>query len=172
MRFIFLIITCLVLLQGCDNTPKYVQLADQLQTEFTKQVYQEEHLPCWMIGGSMMNDIQVMSLGFESYQKVNIDQARKLYVKLTQKFMDKINNNTEIRPYLHTYPFTPDNAKIKLMFSDIQTNKFVSKPYIASVMATRGKVFYDVYEPTNPKGLETIHSETYEEAFKIVNQNP
>ncbi|MFS8562832.1 MAG: hypothetical protein LVR00_00225 [Rhabdochlamydiaceae bacterium] len=119
------------------------------------------------IGGKMMHDIQAMHMSFQFYEVVDIGTARQLLVDATQEYLLAINSSKEIRPYLHTYPFTVENVEIAIYFynpdgSTVSTNKI-------EVGAVRqGKLVYYIDYPEKHT-IKSIHEETYEEALEIVN---
>ena len=59
----------------------------------------------------MMHDIQMMMMGFDFYQGLDIPEARKLLVDAVDEYLAEINANDKVRPYLHNYPFTYQNTK-------------------------------------------------------------
>ena len=62
----------------------------------------------------MMDDIQMMAMSFNYYHEVDLEQARELIVFTINEYLSDINNNQEIRPYLHEYPFTSKNVEIRI----------------------------------------------------------
>lgn len=49
---------------------------------------------------------------------MNLEEARRLYVEVVEDFLNRINNNKEIRSYLHDYPFTIKNLDLMIHFSE------------------------------------------------------
>ena len=49
----------------------------------------------------MMDDIQMMMMGFNFYKVVDIETTRQLLVDSVQEYLSAINSNEEIRPHLH-----------------------------------------------------------------------
>ena len=94
------------------KSPKYVIYANELQNDFIKKIEKELKFICCGSGGGMPYDIEEFSVGFNIYQYGDIIQARELEVLLTEKFLNFINSNEKIKPYLREYPFTINNKNI------------------------------------------------------------
>ena len=81
--------------------------------------------------------------------------------------MTDINNSSEIRPYLHEYPFTAKNVEIRICISESDGSRLpLDKIYYIS--AINGIVTYYIDLPEKHSRL-AICEETYEEALKLIN---
>ena len=113
-----------------------------------------------------MDDIKLMSMGFNYYKVIDIDEARRLLVYCAEEYLTAINGDEKVRPYLHNYPFTAKNIEIDIYFykpngSDVAPNE------ISIAGANEGRVTYSI-DDLEKHTLIRIRRETYEEAFKIV----
>ena len=105
---------------------------------------------------------------------LTIDEVRPLIVPIAEDFLNAINAHPEIANELIQYPFTWDNITIGLIFEQPSLKKIYA-PYVWSVSAMLGKVFYNilVYHPPQP-GVYTIdekdYQETMQEAQRILSQ--
>jgi len=162
MKKLKTILIIFIILISCskNSKPDHVKQANKILTLTSKELEKKFNLHLIITGGSMMDDIKILTLGFTSNKAVNIDQARKLIMSCALIFLDNINNSSEIRPYLHNYPSTEKNIQMELYF---QTNgKALEPPYIAVVGLSNGEiVYYHKY-----KYLKEIYRESYEEALK------
>ena len=111
LRLILLLIAC-----GCnplpeDNpyAPTKQSLANQVRLQTCIQLKNEKALvPCG-IGAGMMGKIRMLALSFNYYEELSLEEARELVMYACSVFLEKINNNQLIRPFLLNYPFQPEN---------------------------------------------------------------
>lgn len=95
-----------------------------------------------------MYDVANISVGFESNRTPTLEEARVLCVRGVERLLKRVNQDTEIRPYLHNYPFTVADLTYMLGFSYVTVNLSGDGP-IADVMCVHGKICYSVYDPAN-----------------------
>jgi len=164
--FAFLLVG--VFFQACSTKSKEEIAAYELMNSFIKVEKKENNLCLMGIGTSMPDTIHKFNLTFVTYQNLNVNQARILFINSTQKLLDRVNVNRQIRPYLNNYPFNAKNLDFTIMFEDIRGN-FVNPPHIAFVSLTDGKIRYNINDPITDE-FNKIHSETYEEALRIVRE--
>lgn len=121
-------------------------------------------------GGAMMGDIQQITLDYEICLNLNVEEARILFIKHAEALLFQINNDLEIRRYLHNYPFTSRNIFFKLTFSTAN-GAFVDPPYIAFVTldTKRNFVRYLVHDIKNDS-LKTVYEEPYDDALRIYHE--
>lgn len=159
---IFFIIT--FFLFGCTGT-KYKPTRESLEKEklcnivtykvATKLKNEKKLIPCGS-GGQTMHGVKKLTLSFEYHKPVDIDSGRELLVSSVQAFIDAVNEEKLIRPYLSNYPFTAQNVHIEVFLREVNGLCFIS--------ARQGAMQYDIRN-TNGR-LETIYRETYEEAVQ------
>ena len=77
-----------------------------------------------------------------------------------------INNNEEIKPYLHEYPFTAKNVKIHIWFYNPDRSS-VSPEKIYYVSAIDGILDYYIRGPEK-YSRQAICEETYDEALQAI----
>src|SRR4051812_32005648 len=98
---------------GCSSfgyqSPRYIKLAHDITEKTAKKLKEQKGLSLAGTGGRMMDDIQMMMMGFNFYKIVDIETARQLLTYSVQEYLSDINSNEKIRPYLHNYPFTEEN---------------------------------------------------------------
>ncbi len=156
-----------ILLFSCEHVERdYVKIVDEITAEYKNEVIKQYNLVLLGEGGGMMGDIQRISLTFNMYRSLNLAEARNLIVKLEERYLEMLNDNKDVRPYLHNYPFAPKSLKIAITFSSPEKN-FVLPPDIANVVVLDGEVCYRTYNKEK-KMLDEIFSESYEDAYKIV----
>lgn len=167
MHYLFFLLVLITLTSF--TTPKYQKYAYKLMNSYSKQITKEANIEIIGTGGSMRKDVEKVTLHFVSHQKMDLESARKLYVKIVEGFLNKINTNEQIQPYLHNRPFTISNLDIKISFWDNKSKHFDEKS-VAFVYFAKNKIYYS-YFFENTDSLEDLHGETYEEALKAIYGN-
>lgn len=170
MKYIISIVLSLCLI-SCSTEINYETLADKVTDKTAFKLKKEKGLHLFGIGGQMMGDIQLMSMSFQFFQELTLQEARKLLVSTIQEYLSEINSDKELRPYLHSYPFTEKNITIKIFIQNRKenTNALESIDYISSI---NGILTY--YLPDNPHDHSDriLCRESYEEALKKLQEKP
>lgn len=145
----------------------YEKIADKITEKTARKLQKEKHLFLVGTGGQMMHDIQMMAMSFYFYQEVDLTTARELIVHVITEYLSDINNNEDVRPYLHEYPFTAKNVEIRIwIHKPDRTSPPLDKIYYMS--SIDGILHYYLNLPETYSRL-SICDETYEEGLKIVN---
>jgi hypothetical protein len=151
-----------------NKVPKYEKISNKIVAESSKEIAEKYNLTIIGDGGSMMDDVKMLALSFNCDQPRNIEEARKLTVNCMNMFLENINKNESIRPYLHNYPFTEKNIEIMIFFRDKNEYR-PAPPLIANITSTNGVIYY--YIDKNNR-YSDFHSESFSNAVQILqNQN-
>ncbi len=161
----------LILTFGCARPFSYVELAGQIRSQTGRQLEKEKGLRPVGTMGQMMDDVQSIGLFFQYFQLVDLAESRALVVYATQTFLKNINNNKEIRRYLHNYPFTVKNLEITIFVSQ-EDGDSPPQGNIQVVSMDNGVISYELTATSKFEPWPVLHKETYEEALKIVGENP
>ncbi len=158
------------LLFGCSffdhQSPRYVKLAANITEKTAGKLKEQKNLYLIGTGGGMMHDIQMMAMSFNFYQEVDLKKARELVVYAINEYLVDINNNEEIRPYLHEYPFTAKNVEIRIfIYKPNGTNPPLDK--ICYISAIDGILTYYLDLPET-YSRKAICKETYEKALRNI----
>lgn len=164
---LFLSLSLVFAVASCNSEPYYVRKTNQLITSFAKEVASTDHMHLSMNGGALYKDIKSIDMGFQSNRYVDVEQARLIYISLSQRFIAKMNSDLEIRPYLHNFPSTYKNVFLSICFMNSK-NDFIGEPYIARVKEINGTVFYSTYDGQR---LQSTYKEPYEEALRIYQEH-
>ena len=155
---------------GCSSfgyqSPRYVKLAHEITEKTAKKLKEQKGFSLAGTGGQMMDDIQMMMMGFNFYKVVDIETARQLLVDSVQEYLSAINSNEKIRPHLHNYPFTAQNVEIVIYFYNPDGSN-VPPGKLSIAEANQGKVVYYIDDPEKHT-IKSLHEETYEKALKLV----
>ena len=172
MKFIIILVSALILFSAvmCYScswpSVNYEKVADKITARTAKKLKQEKGLILIGTGGGMMNDIKMMMMGFNYYKVIDMDEARKLLIYCVEEYLNAINSDEKVRPYLHNYPFTAENIEIKIFFYKPDGSN-VAPNEISVATANEGRMAYSIDDPEKHT-LKRIHRESYEEALKIV----
>ncbi len=163
-----LIILCCVIFREELFETDYEKVADAITAKVAKKIRREKNLILIGTGGGMMDDIKMMAMSFCYYQEVDIEDARKLLVYCVEEYLNAINASEKVRPYLHNHPFTAKNVEIRLFISQVDTSD-VALGRLCGADAIKGDLNYYA-DNADRYTLKRLHEETYEEAFRIVNE--
>ena len=143
----------------------YEKIADGITAKTGKKLEKEKGLLLIGTGGQMMNDIQMMMMGFNFYQGIDLKTARKLIVYVISEYLSQINNNKDVRPYLHEYPFAAKNVDIVIFIYHPDGSRLPQEK-IYCISTNNGSIYY--YRRGQKQYTEeTLCEETYEEALKL-----
>lgn len=149
--------------------PSYCKIVDRITKCYLKEYARPRCLILSGYGGAMMNDIQSVTLRFLSYDSLNVEEARILYVEMMEEFLQRINCHEKIRPHLHDFPFGVDNIELTIGFEDNE-RKITPDGHVAMIFIGRNHtIYYDAYDPI--KKFYSLHREPYEEALKLVRES-
>lgn len=153
--------------------PKYVEITHEVIKEAVDKLEKKHHLQLVGVGEGLMDRVNHLSLEFEFYEPLDRQTARKLLVECVNEFLEIINRNEEIRPYLKVYPFTPAEAEI-VIFSVSENQEPFWDPYITVVAnetyerSGRTVAAYKTESPDKPFGYAAKYEEDYAEAVRMV----
>lgn len=175
-----LIITALliVICSACSNRSnqqEYINIIDRVVGKKTRQICLEEDISLVGEGGAMMKSITMVSLTFNSFHEVDINEARRLCVRCVEELVEVINATEALQPHLSPYPFPSSKLDIGIMFRDKKKDSYfqygcayLGTGGVSLVFADNGYIYYASYNPKT-KLLEPYYEETYEEALEMVN---
>jgi hypothetical protein len=118
------------------------------------------------IGG--MDKIWLMALSFERYgDPLTEEEARKLIINCVDDFLDAVNRDEQLKPFLKDHPFTAKNLDLDIFnYGKDQVSHYF--PYISVVSDSRGKIGFFTEEASIEYGFYTKKYETYDEAVAIL----
>jgi hypothetical protein len=155
----------------CDNTnqPKklskgYSKIADKITMQFAAKMKQKKNLVFIGLGGAMMGDIQEMDVSFNYSCPINIPTARKLIIECAKEYLQDINDNKEVQPYLHDHPFTAQNIQITIFIHNVDDSR-IYYPNLCNVNIINNTVRYLSHDGEK---FVSLKEEPYDEAMKIV----
>jgi hypothetical protein len=119
-------------------------------------------------GGAREDGIWLMSLAFYRYGKpLTEEEARKLIISCVDDFLEAVNHDEELKPFLKDYPFTAKNLSLTIYNYD--KNQILHYfPYIAIVTNSKGEVGFLTEDASVEYGYYTKKYETYDESVAIL----
>ena len=160
----------IILLFGCAQHSDHEIIIDKIINKTEKQLKKEKDLFMIGTGGQMMGDIQLARISFQYFHLVNLEEARALLVYTIQTFLKNINDNKEVRPYLHNYPFTTKNIEIKIFIYQ-PDGHYPPQGSIQFLVLRNNILSYKLVKPSEFAPWPILKEETYEEALKILAEN-
>ena len=145
--------------------PHYEVIANQITLDTAKRLKERYGLNAVGIGGGMMDDIKKMNLSLRSTKSLSIDEGRELILSCIDTYLDQVNSNEKVRPFLNIYPFAENNVGVTI-FVDRRENGELVVGRIASIFNSGGKIHFRAVKSELQN--EEVLSETYEEAREIV----
>jgi hypothetical protein len=159
-----LVFLMLSLIFGCDSMtyqlPDDEKIVNRITEETAKKLGEREKLALIGTGGQMMHKIEMLSMSFQLFHEVDLQKAREIIVYAVREYLSDINNNEEVRPYLHNYPFTAKNVEI-MIFVYGPDRRELPPQKIGYISSRNGILkYYNRADRDHP-----ICKETYEEAL-------
>ena len=159
-----LLIACALIYFFVLKSDDYEKLADKITIKTAQKLSVENGLFLIGTGGKMMDDIQMMYMGFEYFHPINIDRGRELLLSSIEEYLTVINSDEKVRPYLHEFPFTANNIEIGIWILNSDGSK-VASDKIRYIHANHGILSYYM-DGEEEYSRKTVHEETYNEALK------
>lgn len=169
MRFLLFLV--LIILLTCCNPPRTEDisyeptkgsLACEVRNKAFAQLKKDKDLHPFGTGAQMMDEIKMLGLYFNYYKEIDIDTARDLLISAATVFLDTINKNEQIRPYLFNFPFKPENIEISIALANTDGSEIPPKKLCFVVMRA-GILEYKANQPDSNKFV-VLYTETYDEA--------
>lgn len=114
--------------------------------------------------------VWLMALSFHRFGiPLTEKEARKLIINCVDDFLEAVNSDEQVRPFLKDYPFTAKNVNLKILNYDKNHDPHYF-PSIALVMNSEGDIGFLTEDPSDKYGYYTKKYETYDEAVAILKQ--
>lgn len=148
------------------KSPKYCTLSDEIFFKYNNKL-KEKGLYLEGFGGAFMDDIKEIGAYYVTFKPMTVEDARLLYIEVVEGILKVYNDNEIIRPFLHNYPFSFKNLKIRIEFDD-ECHCFRSGGLVAAIFPNKGcNIVYMTYD-LQKQELVDLYSEPYETALEIV----
>ena len=144
-----------------ELVPKHELAAHAITLEVAHELHARFGLEPLALGGSMMTTIDGFALTLRTYKPLSVEQARACVLDCVDTYLQKINANAELQPYLKEKPFTAKGLTLQFLVLD-QNDLFKSQSSLANFYLDKGKI---VYNKCNLQTglLEKVQEELYDQ---------
>lgn len=153
-----------------EKTPEYVIYANEIVTDFAKEMEEKYGLICNGDSGSMPDTVRSLGAQFQLFRRATTEEARILATLATERLAEMVNNHAKIRPYLCEFPFPPSRIDVSISFYS-PNGYALEDGNIYLVFQARGKLFYCIRDAFIGRLVDKF-DESFEEAKKIVQASP
>lgn len=173
MKHVGILNICLlfVMLQSCYTPPNHVKQQNKKMFEFAREVKNTDQMDIIVYGGGSLDQINSFSLAFSSSQRYDLDQARSHFLQTAFRFLESVNNDPDVYPYLAIYPFTIDQLDLTIIYNPIANES--PAQYISGVIKrsaseyeTSDFILYVLQDPTT--GISQTILENYDKALNTL----
>lgn len=147
------------------ETPPYLAYVKEIVDHFSNDMKKEYRLYCCGSGGSMPHDVEKIDVIFITYDKLSIENARKMQVYGAKKLLSYINNHEKIKPYLRENPFPIDRITISISCRTLKDTRPLDGS-VAHVFFSGKKIFYDKAEVQVDEPTPLIYENEKKEVVK------
>ena len=142
------------------------QIIYQVNTQASKLLKKRYRLEPMGIGFSAPDDLILeMDLAVRCYANLDVEKGRRLMVKAARTYLEVINSNKKLKPFLVEHPFGPKNIYFKIFIAyPGKHNVEIGK--LTAISIIKGDIVYNIRKAEY--GHKRIHEESFEEAEQIV----
>lgn len=164
-----IILTCCLLLSiyASGEESVFVKKIMIHESEFAEVISKNEQLYLDGFGGQLQNNIKKISLSYTCYRKLTAEQVKSLVVKNATEFLNIINKDSELKPYIPSYPLTFKNLDFSITFVNedqissksgfsVYDNNFIKEPYVASAYILHGKLYVQIWDKKKQNLVDVI----------------
>ncbi|MCB1114624.1 MAG: hypothetical protein KDK62_07705 [Chlamydiia bacterium] len=152
---------CIHLFSSCSYSSAHICEANRVIKEYSDEIEKNGFIS-FGSGGAFCGQVNDFNLVyFFPSEPVSIEDARYIIVSQVEKFLDKVNSDVRIKPYLVRYPFTNELVALRVNFK--------VKEGLALVDTFDGIVRYAIIDHGK---FKDIHQEFYQEAYQKVYGRP
>ena len=142
---------------------------NDIVNSFEKEMKDQFGLMCTGLGGGMHYEIEKIGIDFLLHQQTSVEEARELEIRATERFVDLINTNESIKPYLMDYPWDQNRADVMIAFRDEYGEDYPEG--VTLILQAKNQLIY--YGPEKfPNDIDHLKEEPYAEAKAFVENNP
>lgn len=111
-------------------------------------------------------DVRLLGLDFQVRGPLSKEEIRKILLDLAHDFLEVVNSDEWVKPYLTNYPFEIKNIEIALFINDSKGQR-LDDPYIGIAQIFCNCFEYLTLITTDISSIQSKFKETYEEALKL-----
>lgn len=151
---------------GSDPTFTY----NRFMSSTSREIEQQYGVETVATGGSFVGGVSWIKFTFLSDAMVNMPDARRMLVEITENVRKRTQASRSLRKYLASDPLPIGAFEILLDYQDCKhCVSDQSQRNIALAILVNGNVVFESYDE-NTRKYHTQHKESYEEALRIVSE--
>lgn len=166
MKYLLILISLLFsFLEGAEKYPNSRKMT-QIVSAQSKALAAKHHLNMVGFGTEGPGETKGYILQYEIIKDINIDEAREILVC----FVDELVASIEKQAQKKKIPKEPPNFNalfVSISFKDLAHRFQLHDDFLTYACLSKGKVHFSIGIP-GTYDLKTIHSEPYEQAYRIV----
>ena len=158
-----------------SKEPEYETLSKKIIEDYRKEVLEPNGLFIYGLGGSSdEGGIKTINITVAKLGPGSLKEGRKLLLFLVDDLLKRYNDDIDMRKFLINYPFTPTHLAYGISYMKPTGRSWVfdkeknQEDQIALIDVFSEKISYNIKLSDKIEPFVEIHSETYEEAKKIV----
>jgi hypothetical protein len=160
---IFFLMGFSLLIPGCQTTKrKQDVLVDQIFNDMCHYMHEHYNAVCYEWGGSRMNQVEELSLSFLIREGKSVQQSREIMLDFKNKFLERVNSDADLRPYLANTPFTEANLTLSISFEN-EDGSDITYPNVSVVHLVNNKLIFMGLESNGGYKFRTIKKVPLEE---------
>jgi hypothetical protein len=167
---VIVILTCLSsdMIWG-SNISDAEKCVNKIIAESSRTLSKRHKMRCVGTSASMpWNTVRGVGLRFQIVGPLTQDQLRPILIDCTNEMVRLVNANTEIRPYLASYPFTPNNIDLVIFVKNAEGYPILP-PEIGIADSLWGSLSYAACDTSaKPVIHQKLATESFETAEGIV----
>ena len=148
-----------------------MQEAHRILANYSLRSSKKYSLDCHGAGGAMMHSISELCFSSYCYRKMDMDQARVLYVQMIEDFLELVNTDAAVRPFLHHYPLSIDGIDLTISFEEKGTRNRFEKGFLCYMFLIKENIYYYTRDPQSGFDVQLL-KEHYPVAYEKVYGRP
>ncbi|CDR34451.1 hypothetical protein [Criblamydia sequanensis] len=163
VSFIFVSHLCI-----SEDELEYIALAQDMNNRFVNEVQNKYGLLLYGSGVKMLYHTKDSIVNFSHHGVLSRNELRRLLIEISMKYINEINNNVELIPYLDNSPFLPENLTLNIYPTSQEGKQLFYPDYCAGEMY-KGNLYFVAEDELNPFGPAKVdEKESYDQACQIV----
>lgn len=147
-----------------DNgaSENYVHILNCVVNDYVEMLEEENDIHLVNKVGVMCNKIHFLGLHFASYKSIDQNTGRKMMLQLIDSFLERLNSNKRLRPFLCPFPFTENNIELRISFRNDCLYPYPQPDTIQYMVFMNGTTTFYGENPRSLGTLEILREEPLE----------
>lgn len=170
---LLVVLTFLIICCSCSNSADsqyrpaaYVSMAGEINAKIINTLSERYHMDVIGVTSGLADNVNTLGARFQIQGPLPKDKLRQLIVGCVEEYLNEINSDEKIRPFLKNYPFTSQEISVAILVVNKRLDLY--HPEISAVANSGKIIWFGTVDQENASGYKLIEEETYDEALKIV----